>query len=608
MMPYEEMPGLQSVPTLSGMGRENKENEFALHSLEQAEQMEALFRDFTAKRTEPAEAAMEAARVAYNISASSASRPAFLPAIDAGQSQPANQLDPKAFVSNERVDPKTQICFDFTKGVCARGASCKYSHDLDLIVRVNSQERGVCFDFLRGQCQRGQLCRFSHDISNITAQQGQWASKGKRNAPICYDFVKGQCLRAAECRYSHDITSIINSTKGVHNSSSNEICYDFTRGRCARGSNCRYSHDMSKSLNQFYFWYQQLAQRIPSAAAQCQAMFGQAGFGVRRRGHSDPGEETLHAAASAFASQMKASPLLVVAPQPETNNAMNSGFGMSAAELHPVVSGTATPQYEYVAPQLPQPQWRKPTEMESSMESENYHGGPRRHTHDGSMDEYNCYHYNDIMQQMLSMQITKTNVETIPEWTTAPVSNNIPYTSLANPVAVSVAPPKQAATPPVPYQAEAVMYSQSMSAADPHGHQGPAGQSSDLLQNIRSLQDVAQLKQALEIKTAELRTAALAAAGSVAPSAQALCSEETNPGSKAYDHMLPMKDMAYIRVNADARSSSIGANLEAYHPNAQTTSATVSTAPMTGLSTFRSIWDNGCTSNLGGQRNLPRGS
>ena len=73
----------------------------------------------------------------------------------------------------ERVDPKKQICFDFTKGTCGRGHTCKYSHDIDLIVRVNSQERGICFDYLRQQCQRGRLCRFSHDISNITAQQCQ---------------------------------------------------------------------------------------------------------------------------------------------------------------------------------------------------------------------------------------------------------------------------------------------------------------------------------------------------------------------------------------------------------------------------------------------------
>lgn len=70
-------------------------------------------------------------------------------------------------------DPKAQICFDFTKGVCTRGGSCKFSHDVALIVSVNSQERGICFDFLRGQCHRGLLCRFSHDLSSLAAQQCQ---------------------------------------------------------------------------------------------------------------------------------------------------------------------------------------------------------------------------------------------------------------------------------------------------------------------------------------------------------------------------------------------------------------------------------------------------
>ena len=44
---------------------------------------------------------------------------------------------------------------------------------MDLIVSVNSQERGICFDFLRGQCNRGLLCRFSHDLSGIVAQQSE---------------------------------------------------------------------------------------------------------------------------------------------------------------------------------------------------------------------------------------------------------------------------------------------------------------------------------------------------------------------------------------------------------------------------------------------------
>ena len=71
------------------------------------------------------------------------------------------------------LDPKRQICFDFTKHQCTRGAACKFSHDINLIIEVNSQERGICFDFLRNTCSRGPLCRFSHDLSNFTPQDVQ---------------------------------------------------------------------------------------------------------------------------------------------------------------------------------------------------------------------------------------------------------------------------------------------------------------------------------------------------------------------------------------------------------------------------------------------------
>jgi hypothetical protein len=53
------------------------------------------------------------------------------------------------------------ICYDFVKGVCTRGAECRYSHDLTLIARMartsnggaadmdQGQQADVCFDFLR---------------------------------------------------------------------------------------------------------------------------------------------------------------------------------------------------------------------------------------------------------------------------------------------------------------------------------------------------------------------------------------------------------------------------------------------------------------------------
>lgn len=78
----------------------------------------------------------------------------------------------------QRRQEVTQICFDFTKGLCSRGDKCKYSHDIATIVHFNSKEKGICFDYLRNQCHRGLLCRFSHDLSNI-AQQCQVRTVGK---------------------------------------------------------------------------------------------------------------------------------------------------------------------------------------------------------------------------------------------------------------------------------------------------------------------------------------------------------------------------------------------------------------------------------------------
>lgn len=69
------------------------------------------------------------------------------------------------------VSPARQICFDFTKGLCTRGDHCKFSHSVEYIISVNSQEKGICFDFLKGMCSRGLLCRFSHDLTNLQAPQ-----------------------------------------------------------------------------------------------------------------------------------------------------------------------------------------------------------------------------------------------------------------------------------------------------------------------------------------------------------------------------------------------------------------------------------------------------
>ncbi|RMZ52773.1 hypothetical protein APUTEX25_000892, partial [Auxenochlorella protothecoides] len=147
---------------------------------------------------------------------------------------------PSIDASAEAQELKRQICFDFTKGMCTRGAACKYSHSVDHIIAVNSEEKGICFDFLKGLCNRGLMCRFSHDLTNLQAPQESGNGR-RRFAPICYDFVKNQCTRGDACRYSHDYASILYGPRGA-GKQLNVLCVDYTRGRCLRGDACRYLH------------------------------------------------------------------------------------------------------------------------------------------------------------------------------------------------------------------------------------------------------------------------------------------------------------------------------------------------------------------------------
>lgn len=96
---------------------------------------------------------------------------------------------------------KTQICYDFTKGMCVRGSQCRYSHDIEHIAKVNQNtNRGICFEHLKGSCLRGKLCKFHHDLYKVTENPTRRIDNGSR---ICFDFVKGACARGESCPYSH---------------------------------------------------------------------------------------------------------------------------------------------------------------------------------------------------------------------------------------------------------------------------------------------------------------------------------------------------------------------------------------------------------------------
>lgn len=171
-------------------------------------------------------------------------------------------------------DGRAQICFDFTKGQCSRGDGCKYSHDVNYIIEVNSQEKGICFDYLKGTCSRGMMCRFSHDLNNlkpllVSQARGEYIGQGKKKGPICYDFVKNKCVKGSDCKYSHDYTALFQQIHKKRPSSVKQqqqsgrasghssagmgqdvVCIDYIRGRCTRGNACRYQHTMPGAMGQ----------------------------------------------------------------------------------------------------------------------------------------------------------------------------------------------------------------------------------------------------------------------------------------------------------------------------------------------------------------------
>ncbi|KIZ01761.1 putative zinc finger protein [Monoraphidium neglectum] len=161
------------------------------------------------------------------------------------------------------------ICFDYLRGQCHRGLLCRFSHDLSNIAQqcqvpdapdsaqasapgadavdaapggaAQQQRRvaSICYDFVKGLCQRGAECRYSHDITLIvrTARGGLGPGAGPPPAmDVCYDFlrrVRGlggiggtELLLAWVCSAPSDGlgTRLLGS------------------GRCSRGSSCKYSH------------------------------------------------------------------------------------------------------------------------------------------------------------------------------------------------------------------------------------------------------------------------------------------------------------------------------------------------------------------------------
>lgn len=73
-------------------------------------------------------------------------------------------------------------------GLASRPMLAPFPTDTALLLR-STRSRGICFDFQKGCCSRGDSCRYYHEA---LPQQP------------CFKYRNGNCTRGADCRYSHE--------------------------------------------------------------------------------------------------------------------------------------------------------------------------------------------------------------------------------------------------------------------------------------------------------------------------------------------------------------------------------------------------------------------
>lgn len=124
--------------------------------------------------------------------------------------------------NNGEVD---NICRDFLRNVCRRGASCKYVHPdnngNNHSSKASSEQYLFCHDFQNGECKRS-TCKFIHCSK---AEQDYYKETGKLppvleelvikglagsggdgldgDIPVCRDYLKGDCSRTSRCKFRH---------------------------------------------------------------------------------------------------------------------------------------------------------------------------------------------------------------------------------------------------------------------------------------------------------------------------------------------------------------------------------------------------------------------
>lgn len=109
--------------------------------------------------------------------------------------------------------------------------------------KENKDDKEVCRDFIRGRCDRGAFCRFSHPKEDAPTSNGDKdpSADDVNDRAVCRDFMRNMCRRGADCRFYHPPGSkdeSVSSRKGPQRPSWLTFCHDFQNGHCSR-MDCR---------------------------------------------------------------------------------------------------------------------------------------------------------------------------------------------------------------------------------------------------------------------------------------------------------------------------------------------------------------------------------
>ena len=174
-----------------------------------------------------------------------------------------------------------QVCFDFMKGRCTRGASCRYSHDPNASGwdpnfgrrgrspsprrRYDSRDRyddrrrspprrcaaaslhmlswpnGQGVSLLRRRLRVRVPPRAARRHESVAARRHEYVTAHRTQVQV-FDEKRGK-MRA------EDITGGITADgyDAPRARFDDQVCFDFMKGRCTRGASCRYSHDPNAS-------------------------------------------------------------------------------------------------------------------------------------------------------------------------------------------------------------------------------------------------------------------------------------------------------------------------------------------------------------------------